>query len=123
MVIRATFPDTYQSFQRSDLAAGHCALDFMKVSVVAEKAAKRWSPDAHEQENRIYNTRASERGKRNKERGREKERNRARKKLRDGEGWRERTVEAAAREERLRLRRYVVYVAGLQRGRDRKSVV
>jgi len=36
---------------------------------------------------------------------------------RDGRGQRERTVEAAAREERLRLRRNVVYVAGLQRGR------
>ena len=41
-VIR-TFPDAYESFQCSNLAAGHCALDFMKVSVVAEKAAKRWS--------------------------------------------------------------------------------
>jgi len=65
-------------------------------------------PTLHEQENR---TRARE--------GREirSKEERVRKKGRDGRGQRERTVEAAAREERLRLRRYVVYVAGLQRGR------
>lgn len=69
-------PDTRTKVSnRSDLAAGHCALDFMKVSVVAEKAAKRWSPDAHEQENIILaRVRAREgRGARSREE-REKER-------------------------------------------------
>lgn len=51
---------------------------------------------------------------RERERRREMERERN---GRDGRGRCERTVEAATREERLRLRRYVVYVAGLQRGR------
>lgn len=92
----------------------------MKVSVVAEKAAKRWSPDAHEQENHTC-TRASERGKSEQGARKKREKERVRKERRDGGGRRERTVEAAAREERLRLRRCVVYVAGLQRGRRRAA--
>lgn len=78
MVIR-TFPDTYESFQCSDLATGHCALDFMKVSVVAEKAAKRWSPDAREQENCTYTRVREGKGIRSKEeRERESEKETAR---------------------------------------------
>jgi hypothetical protein len=97
MAARETFPDTYESFRRSR---------------TSRPAIVRWT---------LWRSASSLRRLLGDgwERERGRERRRARRAKIDEDSENELLREAAAREEQLRLRKCVVYVAGLQRGRHR----